>query len=107
MCVAVDGAFVYFEFTLDDPDVAPLEEGFFDGVTVGVVADGAESLVAREVNFILGFGLRLWSRSGGADGELFEGWDWVGFSFGAFSWFGFAGFGFRFLVSAAPGRRRP
>ena len=84
MCVAVDGAFFYFEFTLDDPDVAPLEEGFFDGVAVGVVADGAESLVAREVDFILGFGLGLWSWGGGADGDLFEGWDWVGFSFGTF-----------------------
>jgi len=63
VCVAVDSAFGYFEFMLDDPDVAPLEEGFFDGVEVGVVADGAASLVAREVDFSLGFGLGLWARS--------------------------------------------
>ena len=45
----------------------------------------------REVNFVLGFGLRLRSGSGGADGELFQGRDWVGLSFGAFA--------SRFLVS--------
>ena len=98
MCVAVDGAFGYFEFMLDDPGVAPLEEGFFDGVAVGVVADVAASVVAREVDFSLGFRLGLWSRSGGADGELFEGWNWAGFSFGAFSWFGLGSWGRGFLV---------
>ena|ERR1700722_5580255 len=82
--MAVDGAFGYFEFMLDDPGVAPLEEGFFDGVAVGVVADGAASLVVPEVNFVLGFGLGLRSRGGGADGELFECWDRAGFSFGTF-----------------------
>ena len=87
MCVAVDGAFGYFEFMLDDPGVAPLEECFFDGVAVGVVADGAASLVVPEVNFVLGFGLGLWSRGGGAGGVLFECWDWAGLSFWVFSWF--------------------
>lgn len=93
MSVAVDGAFGYFEFTFDDPDVAPLEEGFFEGVAVGVVADGAESLVAPEVNFILGFGLGLWARGGGAGSGLFERLDWAGFSFGAPSCGGFCTFG--------------
>jgi len=38
------------------PEAAPLEEGFFDGVPVGVMADAAASLVVREVDFSLGFG---------------------------------------------------
>ena len=63
---------VGLEVGVDISDPAPLEEGLFDGVEVGVVADGAASLVVREVNFILGlglgFGLGLWSGSGGADG---------------------------------------
>ena len=92
MCVAVDGAFGYFEFMLDDPDVAPLEEGFFDGVAVGMVADGAASFVVGEVDFSLGFGLGLRARGGGADGKLFECGDWAGFSFWAFSWVGLCGF---------------
>jgi hypothetical protein len=57
-----------------------------------------QSRLAPEVNFILGFGLGLRSRGEGADGDLFECWDWVGFSFGSFSWFWLGAFGFRFLV---------
>ena len=83
--MAVDGAVVYFPFMFDDPDVAPLEEGFFDGVAVRVAADGAASLVAGEVDFMLGFGLGLWPWSEGADGELFGGWGGSGFSFWSFS----------------------
>jgi hypothetical protein len=83
---------VGLEVGVDVSDPAPLEEGFFDFFAVRMVADGAASLVVREVNFILGFGLGLGlglgSRGGGADGELFECWDWAGLSFGAFSWFG-------------------
>ena len=83
---------VGLEVGVDISDPAALEEGFFDGVAVGMVADGTASLVVREDDFSLGFGLGLGlglgSRGGGANGELFEGWNWPGLSFGAFSWFG-------------------
>jgi hypothetical protein len=48
---------VGLEVGVDISDPAPLEEGFFDGFPVGMVADGAASLVVRDVNFILGLGL--------------------------------------------------
>jgi hypothetical protein len=90
---------VGLEVEVDVFDPAPLKEGFFDGFTVRMVADGAASFMVREVNFILGFGLALWSQSGGVDGELFDGWDWAGLSFGAFSWFGLGLWCGRFGVS--------
>jgi hypothetical protein len=80
VCVAVQGGFVYFEFTFYDAYVVPLEEGFFDFIALGVVANGAATLVAGEVNFILGFGPGLRARSRGGEGGLFRSGDWSGFS---------------------------
>ena len=85
MTVEGGAASVDFELADDDSCAVPLKEGVFDGVAVGVVADGAASLVAPEVDFVLGFGLGLQARGGGADGGLFEGWNWAGLAFGAFS----------------------
>lgn len=49
-----------------------------------MAADGAASLVAGEVDFILGFGLGLRSRGGGAQRDLLAVGFGLGFRFGRF-----------------------
>src|ERR1700677_2866179 len=63
----------------DELHIAPLKEGFLDGFALGMAADGAAALVTGEVNFRLGFRMRLLSRDGGTDDGT--GRDSVGFTF--------------------------
>ena len=81
--MTVDGgaSAVWLELEVDAPDPAPLEEGFFDGFALGVAADGAASLVMRDVDFGLGFGPGLFGRGGGTQSNLFKCWNRPGFSF--------------------------
>src|ERR1700678_1421003 len=62
----------------DELHIAPLKEGFLDGFAFGMAADGAAAFVTGEVNFGLGFRLRLFSRHGGTDDGT--GRDSVGFT---------------------------
>ena len=46
------GAVAEFEVFSDLAGADPVEEGFFDGVTVGMIADGAFDLVIFEIGFV-------------------------------------------------------
>ncbi len=60
--VAVEaGAAGELELLLDEREGAPLEEGFVDGVAVGMAADGTGTAVVRERN---GAGAKLAQRAG-------------------------------------------
>src|ERR1700677_483162 len=63
----------------DELHIAPLKEGFLDWFAFVMGADGAAAFVTGEVNFGLGFRLRLLSRDGGTDDGT--GRDSIGFTF--------------------------
>ena len=63
MGVAVDGeAFGQFEFSADFGDGVPVEEGFFDGLALRVLADAAAALVMGNIHGRAASGERLVSR---------------------------------------------
>lgn len=52
----------------DQPDGAPLKKSFCNRFALGVMANGANSAVTHDVDFRLGFRLRLFSRNRRAAG---------------------------------------
>src|ERR1700677_444979 len=67
MSVDGGGAACGVELPGDELHLAPLTESFFNGVALGMMADGATALVMGEVNFSLSFWARWFSGSCGTE----------------------------------------